>query len=100
VSEATCVLPGLKLVPAEELDPSKRYYVAARAHLRPLTIEELGELEDWLSGERRSTDRRGGGVLSIPKYFVRMLLGSAGVTDRSTLTKTDTFSVEVKADQE
>ena len=92
VAEATCKLTGLELVSAEELDSSKRYYIAARAHLRPLTIEELGELEDWLSGERSSGDGKGGGVLSIPKYFVRMLLGTAGVTDRSTLTKSEPFS--------
>jgi hypothetical protein len=100
VAEATCALPGLKLVSSEELDPSEQYYISARAHLRPLTIEELGELEDWLSGERRSGDRGGGGLLKIPKYFVRMLLGSAGVTDRSTLTKSETFSVQTDADQE
>jgi hypothetical protein len=99
VEEATCSLPGLKLVPVEELDPSKSYYIAARAHLRPLTIEELGELEDWLSGELRPGDSKGGGVLSVPKYLVRMLLGSAGVTDRSTLTKSETFSPKVSGVQ-
>lgn len=92
VTEATCRLTGLELVSIEELDSSKQYYIAARAHLRPLTIEELGELEDWLSGERGSADGKGGGVLSIPKYVVRMLLGTAGVTDRSTLTKSEPFS--------
>jgi hypothetical protein len=100
VEVATCVLPELKLVAIEELDPSKSYYVSASARLRPLTIEELGELEDWLSGERRSGDREGGGVLSIPKYLVRMLLGSAGVTERSTLTKSETFSIKIQADRE
>jgi hypothetical protein len=94
VEQATCVLPELKLVSAEELDPSKKYYVSANARLRPLTIEELGELEDWFSGERRSGDGDRGGVLSIPKYLVKMLLGSAGVTERTTLARSETFSVE------
>jgi hypothetical protein len=93
VAEATCRLSDLKLVSAEQLDPSKKYYVSASARLRPLTIEEIGELEDWLSGKRRTGDGDGGGVLSIPKYLVKMLLGSAGVTERNALTKSDTFSV-------
>ena len=100
VAEATCMLPELKLISSDELDPSKKYYVSVNVRLRPLTIEELGELEDWLSGERRSAEGRGGGVLSIPKYFVKMLLGSAGVTERSALTRSETFSIKPIADQE
>ena len=86
-------MEGLKLIDANELDPSNEYYIAVRAHLRPLTMEELGELEDWLSGDVPSGGR-GGGILSIPSYLVRLLLGTTGITDRSTLTKSEIFGVE------
>jgi hypothetical protein len=100
VAQATCVLPNLELVSHDELDPSERYYISVGARLRPLTMEEVGELEDWLSGERRSDEGRGGGALSIPKYLVRMLLGSAGVAERSALTRSETFTVKSEAEGE
>lgn len=92
VEEAACRLDGLKLIDANELKPSEEYYIAVRAHLRPLTIEELGELEDWLSGDVPSGGR--GGILSIPSYLMRMLLNTTGVTDRSTLARSEIFSIE------
>jgi hypothetical protein len=93
VEEAVCRLDGLRLIDANELDGSEEYYIAVRAHLRPLTMEELGELEDWLSGDVPSGGR-GGGILSIPSYLMRMLLGTTGVTDRSTWARSEIFSVE------
>jgi len=93
VRRATCNLEALKLIKAEELDPSEEYYIAARAHLRPLTIEEIGEIEDWLSGGPPSGEA-GGGVLSIPGYLARALLGTTGITDRTAVAKSSHFSVE------
>lgn len=93
VKEVVCRLEGLRLIDANELDRSEEYYIAVRAHLRPLTIEELGELEDWLSGDLPSGGR-GRGILSIPSYLMRMLLDTTGVTDRSTWAKSEVFSVE------
>ena len=92
VEEATCRLQDLKLVEAVDLSPTEQYYIAVRAHLRPLTVEELGELEDWLSGDVPSGGK-GGGILSIPNYLMRMLLGTTGVTDRSALVKSDVFTI-------
>jgi hypothetical protein len=92
VNSATARLKGLKLVEAERIKPDEQYYIAARAHLRPLTIEELGELEDWLGGDVPSGGT-GDGILSIPGYLVRMLLGTTGVTDRSVLAKSDVFTI-------
>lgn len=93
VRDATCNLEGLKLIEGQELDSDKEYYIAVRAHLRPLTIEEIGELEDWLSGDVPSGGK-GGGILSIPGYLMRILIGTTGVTDRSTLAKSEVFTVE------
>ncbi len=92
VNSATARLKGLKLVEAARIKPDEQYYIAASAHLRPLTVEELGELEDWLGGDVPSGGA-GGGILSIPGYLVRMLLGTTGVTDRSALAKSDVFTV-------
>lgn len=92
VKDATCRLKGLKLVEATELSPEEEYYIAVRARVRPLTVEELGEIEDWLSGDLPSGGR-GGGILSIPSYLMKMLLGTTGVTDRSVLTKSDVFTI-------
>ena len=92
VESATGRLEGLRLVEASNLSPEKQYYIAVRAHLRPLTVEELGELEDWRSGDVPSGGD-GGGILSIPGYIVRMLLGTTGVTDRSAFAKSDVFTI-------
>ncbi len=92
VEEVTTRLDDLNLISADELEPGEEYYIAVRAHLRPMTVEELGELEDWLSGDVPS--RGGGGIFSIPSYLARMLLGTTGVTDRSTTAKSDVFTIE------
>jgi hypothetical protein len=91
VENATCRLQGLKLVEATELSPDDEYYIAVRARVRPLTVEELGEIESWLSGDVPSTG--GGGILSLPTYLMKMLLGTTGVADRSVLAKSDVFTI-------
>jgi hypothetical protein len=93
VEDAACRLERLNLIDANKLDPDEEYYIAVRARLRPLTMEELGELEDWLSGDVPSGGR-GGGILSIPSYLMRMLLDTTGVSDRSALAKSEIFTVE------
>jgi hypothetical protein len=93
VEDAACRLERLNLIDANELDRDEEYYISVRARLRPLTMEELGELEDWLSGDVPSGGR-GGGILSIPSYLMRMLLDTTGVSDRSALAKSEVFTVE------
>ena len=67
-----------------------RFYVVIRADIRTLTLHDLGEVEGWLRGEvKADADRESG--LSIPRSFMRMLLGVSGLGDRSALYRSDPF---------
>src|SRR5678810_1105924 len=43
----------LALAAVGSLEPDARYYVSLRVTIRPLSAEDLDEVEDWLSGEEK-----------------------------------------------
>jgi hypothetical protein len=50
-------LPGLKLIAASELSASRTYYVEVRASVELLNEEEVGRLNEWLTGSDREKKR-------------------------------------------
>ena len=66
-----------------QLAPSARYYVALSATLRPLTVEDLAEVEGWLSGEVGSRRHDGFGVVTeIPRTLFDTVRNVAGFGDQ------------------
>jgi len=90
VEEATSRLRGLRLVRAAELQPGSTYYIVAKAVLRPITVEEVDEVEDWLRGKPGGKES----PLSLPRYLARALLGTTGISDRSAEARSESFTVE------
>ena len=78
----------LPLVPAAALDPVGRYYVSVRVRIRPLSAEDLGEIEDWLSGEVKNPT---GGPRGLPGYLLGIAVNVSGLGDRTALAKSETF---------
>jgi hypothetical protein len=78
----------LPLVAAASLDPNGRYYVSVRATIRPLSAEDLDEVEDWLSGEVKNPERPERGV---PGYLLGIAVNISGLGDRTALAKSETF---------
>ena len=66
-----------------QLAPRTRYYVVISATLRPLTVEDLAEVEGWLSGEVGTRRHTGFGVVTeIPRTLFDTVRNVAGLGDQ------------------
>lgn len=78
----------LALIHASALEPEARYYVSVRVTIRPLTAEDLDEVEDWLSGEAKNPDQPERGV---PGYLLGLAANISGLGDRTALARSPSF---------
>jgi hypothetical protein len=78
-----------------QLAPNARYYVSLSANLRPLTVEDLEEVEGWLSGEVGSSRRREGfGVVTeIPRTLFDAVRNVAGFGDQHARVQSAKFTL-------
>ena len=66
-----------------QLQPSATYYVAVSAVLKPLSVEDVKEVEGWLSGEVESQRKAGLGVVTeLPRALFDAVRNFAGFGDR------------------
>lgn len=66
-----------------QLSARSRYYVVLTATMRPLTVEDLAEVEGWLSGEVKDKRRAGFGVIAeIPRSLFDAVRNVAGFGDQ------------------
>ena len=77
-----------------QLSLSSRYYVVLTATLRPLTVEDLQEVEGWLSGGPGSGGRSGFGVVAeIPRTIFDTVRSVAGFGDQKARALSATFGL-------
>jgi hypothetical protein len=78
----------LPLAAIASLEPGASYYVTVRVTIRPLSAEDLDEVEDWLSGEVKHPDAPERGV---PGYLLGIAANLSGLGDRTALAKSESF---------
>ena len=71
------------------LDPDASYYVTVRAMIRPVSEEDLGEIEDWLAGEVKDPE---GSARGLPRYLFGITANLSGLGDRTAVSKSDRFT--------
>jgi hypothetical protein len=77
-----------------QLRPEGVYYVAAQAVLKPLSVEDVKEVEGWLSGEVESQRKAGIGVVTeLPRALFDAVRNFAGFGDRRVRTTSMDFSL-------
>jgi hypothetical protein len=76
------------LAATETLEPEASYYVSVRATIRPLSAEDLDEVEDWLSGEVKASDTP---EHSVRSYLLGIAVNISGLGDRTALAKSGAF---------
>lgn len=77
-----------------QLSANSRYYVVLSATLRPLSVEDLEEVEGWLSGEVGSGRRSGFGVVTeIPRSIFDAVRNVAGFGDQKARAITPVFGL-------
>jgi hypothetical protein len=84
----------LPLVSFAALDSTARYYVSVRTTIRPLSPEDLGEVEDWLSGEVKGPS---GAPRGVPGYQLGIAVNLSGLGDRTALAKSVIFRTPLLA---
>ncbi|HXF59719.1 MAG TPA: DUF4390 domain-containing protein [Candidatus Saccharimonadales bacterium] len=78
----------LALAAVGSLEPGASYYVSVRVTIRPLSAEDLDEVEDWLSGEVKNADQPERGV---PGYLLGIAVNLSGLGDRTALARSEPF---------
>ncbi|HET9951577.1 MAG TPA: DUF4390 domain-containing protein [Candidatus Eisenbacteria bacterium] len=69
------------------LDSTAAHYVSVKVTIKPLSADDLGEIEDWLSGGDSGTGEGGG----LPAYLLEWAVNLSGLGDRSALVKGPRF---------
>jgi hypothetical protein len=93
-----CRQEGIALVDLAALEPGKDYYLVATAALKPMTLEDVTELESWLSGELTQRRGRGFGILGLPKQLFGVILNLTGLRDQNASVRTSTFTLGAARD--
>jgi hypothetical protein len=65
------------------LDSTATFYVSVKVVIKPLSADDLGEIEDWLSG----SDPNKGSDTGLPAYLLEWAVNLSGLGDRSALVK-------------
>jgi hypothetical protein len=77
-----------------DLKPGVRYYVVVHAILKPLSVEDVAEVEGWLSGEMRSGRGAGLGVITeLPVSLFDAVRNFAGFGDKRSRTTSEEFEL-------
>ena len=77
-----------------QLQPSATYYIAVSAVLKPLSVEDVKEVEGWLSGEVESQRKAGLGVVTeLPRALFDAVRNFAGFGDRRVRAASVDFSL-------
>ncbi len=83
----------VRLLPVSALEPGERYYAIVRVEVKPLTVEDIEEVERWLSGEAKRAGKPGpGSIARLPAYFVGMLANLSGLGDETATHRTGPFT--------
>jgi len=68
------------------LDSTATYYASVRVTIKPVAPEDLGEIEDWLSGDKDSEQSTG-----LPDYLLGLAVSLSGLGERTEMEKGPKF---------
>ncbi len=83
------------------LRPGQSYYVVVSAALKPLSVEDVAEVEGWLSGEVREKRRAGFGIITgLPRSVFDAVRNFAGLGDQRARAISPDFDLATLFPQE
>jgi hypothetical protein len=83
----------VRLHPVANLLSQARYYTLVRVEVKPLSVEDIEEVERWLSGEAERAGKPGpGSIARLPASLVRMLANLSGFGDETATVRTGNFT--------
>lgn len=76
------------------LRPQSRYYVVVSTTLKPLSVEDVAEVEGWLSGEVEDKRRAGAGVVTqLPRAMFDAVRNFSGFGDERSRGASEDFTL-------
>jgi hypothetical protein len=81
---------GVAVLPIAQLAADHPHYLILKVALKPLTAEDVDELEGWLSGEVEP-ENHGFGLLTLPKNFFGLVMDGIGFGDRNGTARSPNF---------
>jgi hypothetical protein len=91
IEQSLCFNVTARIADLAFVDPTGTYYVAIKATMRPLSPEDIDEVETWLSD---GSENKRGGVRAIPGYLFDLIVGLSGLGDQAVTGRSGFFSVE------
>lgn len=82
---------ALRVADASRIDPEGRYYIAVEATLKPLRVEDVEQLEGWLSGEAEASGGGVGVITGLPRALFDSVRNVAGFGDQRARARTPEF---------
>jgi hypothetical protein len=76
---------------APAFDEGKAYYLTVKAVLKPLDLDDLEEVEAWLSGDVTQGPAKGG-ILGVPKALYRLAVDLSGLGTESRVGRSEPFT--------
>jgi len=90
----------IRYTSASALGRTSRYYAIVRVDVKPLTVEDVAKVEDWLSGEAKRAGTPGpGSIAKLPGSLFGILANLSGFGDESTTWRGESFTVDQLARQ-
>lgn len=91
-------LVNFSLADAGELERNSRYFIAVKAVLTPMSMENYQEIKGWLAGEVRQIDPKAIGTAKEPgkkagNWLLGLVLNLTGFGDRIVSAKSPVFGL-------
>jgi len=88
VERSLCVHAKAIVGSLTAMDPTSTYYVVLRAVMRPVSPEDIDQVESWLR-DGKPEGRRG--VSAVPGYLFDVIVGLSGLGDEAISAKSTAF---------
>ncbi len=97
-AEAEVLRPErIRIAPAHRLDGKEPHYLAVRASVRPLALEQVRAIEDWLEGKipgETDPGRSDEGILRVPERLFGFVASLAGFGETTLQARSINFRPE------
>jgi hypothetical protein len=90
VERSLCTHARALVGSASAVDSTATHYLVVKATMRPLSPEDIDQVESWLSDGRPDGKR---GITAVPGYLFDLIVGLSGLGDEVVSAKSEPFRV-------